>query len=449
MNNFIAKRRLLFVLVATILGSSVALLDGTIVNLALPKIGAQLHVGFSALQWIVDGYMLALSSLILLGGSLGDIFGRKRVYLLGLLGFGVGSLLCALSPNAVLLVVFRIVQGVFGALLVPGGLSVINTNFGRAERGQAIGRWTAWLSISMILGPLVGGIILDVASWRWIFLINVPLVALCFMAAMPSITESRDARVRHVDIPGAGMALVSLAGLTYGLIQGPADHWRALPITGLIIGAAAGLYFLFIESRSRDPMVPLQLFRSRNFSGSNIMTFGMYGALSGFLVSLVIYMQQRIGYSSLQTGLSTLPISILMFFFAGQTGKLASRYGARLFMTAGPIITGIGVASLYGLHHGSSYIFGVMPGVLLFGIGLVLTVAPLTTTVMMAVDEKDSGIASGINNAVSRAAGLIVVAVLGLLGVGHVYHFSIVLCAGLAIGAGVISYLFIERLPGR
>jgi EmrB/QacA subfamily drug resistance transporter len=438
------KRRLLLVLIATILGSAVVLLDGTIVNLALPKIAQQLHVSFAGLQWIVDGYMLSLSSLILLGGSLGDIFGRKRVYQIGLIGFGLSSLVCAIAPNAITLVIARVVQGIFGALLVPGGLSIINTNFSRSDRGQAIGRWTAWTSIAIVIAPLVGGTILSIASWRWIFLVNIPLIAGCLLLGQPSIEESKSNRTRHIDIRGSITAAIALAGITLGLIEGPATHWQLWTILGLTVGVLAIAGFIFIERQEKHPMVDLSLFASRNFTGSNLMTFCMYGALSGFTVALVIYLQQQVGYTSLQTGLTTLPISILMFFFAGRVGKLSGRLGPRRFMTVGPILMGIGMLTLFPLHRGDSYIFHILPGILLFAAGLVTTVAPLTTTVMTSVDEDESGIASGINNAVSRAAGLIVVALLGLLGAAHVFHFAIILCAGLAIVAGVISFVWIE-----
>jgi EmrB/QacA subfamily drug resistance transporter len=438
------KRRLLLVLIATILGSAVVLLDGTIVNLALPKIAQQLHVSFAGLQWIVDGYMLSLSSLILLGGSLGDIFGRKRVYLIGLVGFGLSSLACALSPNEIALIIARVVQGVFGALLVPGGLAIINTNFSRGDRGQAIGRWTAWTSIAIVIAPLVGGSILNIASWRWIFLVNIPLIICCLVLGLMSIKEGQSNRSQHIDVQGSVITALALAGITFGLIEGPATHWKWWAIAALIAGLLAVIAFVAVERDEKEPMVDLSLFVSRNFTGSNLMTFCMYGALSGFMVALVIYLQQHVGYTSLQTGLTTLPISVLMFFFAGRVGKLSGRLGPRRFMTAGPILMGIAMATLYILHRGDNYIFHILPGILLFAIGLVMTVAPLTTTVMTSVDDDESGIASGINNAISRAAGLIVVAVLGLLGANQVFHFAIVLCASLAILAGVISFVWIE-----
>jgi len=440
-----AKPKTLLVLIATILGSAVVILDSTIVNLALPKIGANLHVGFSDLQWIVDGYSLSLSALILLGGSLGDIFGRKKVYLIGLTGFGLSSLFCALAPSATVLIGLRILQGIFGALLVPGGLSIINTNFELKDRGKAIGRWTAWTSMAVLIGPLAGGIILDVASWRWIFLVNIPIIIACLLISLPSIEESHDPEPRHVDILGACLAALSLAGITFGLIEGPSNHWKILPIVALLAGITFGIGFIFAELREKDPMIKLSLFASRNFSGSNLMTFAMYGSLGGFIVAFVIFLQQHLGYSSLKTGLSTLPVSVLLFLFAGRVGGLSSKYGPRIFMTVGPLISAFGISTLYFMNRGGSYLLHVLPGVILFGTGLVLTVSPLTTTVMTSVDEVNSGIASGINNAVSRAAGLIVVAVLGLLGEAHVFHFAIILCATLAATAGLVSFGVIEN----
>lgn len=443
------SRRQKFVLIATILGSAVVILDGTIVNIALPKIGHSFHTGYSAFQWIVDGYSLSLSALILLGGSLGDIFGRKKIYLIGLVGFGLSSLLCALAPSATILIAVRVLQGIFGALLVPGGLSIINTNFEPKLRGQAIGTWTAYTSVAALLGPLVGGTILDVTSWHWIFLINLPLIIVCFCIALPSATESHDNRKRHVDVYGALTAIIGLAGITYGLIQGPANHWALSSIATLIIGAVSFALFIRIELHSKDPMIELSLFKSRNFLGSNIMTFGMYGGLSGFMFALIIFMQTKLGYSSLKAGLSMLPVGILMFLFAGRVGKLSARYGPRLFMAIGPTICSIGIFYLYFLKPGASYLISVLPGVILFAIGLVLTVAPLSTTLMTSISESNSGIASGINNAVSRVAGLIVIALLGLFGSAHAYQFAMSFAVVLTLSAGIISFTYIRNIPLR
>ncbi len=437
-------RKQLFTLIATIIGSGIVILDGTVVNLALPALAKDLGADFSDLQWIVDGYLLTLSALILLGGSLGDIFGRKKMYIFGLVGFGVVSLLCGLAPSTDLLIGLRILQGVFGAMLVPGGLAIINTNFAKEHRGKAIGQWSAWSALAAALGPLLGGYLVDAASWRWIFFINVPLALVCLVCAVKGMEETKDTDPRRVDVPGAALAAVGLAGITYGLIEGPAQHWNGTSVASLVLGVVALAVFVWVEKHDKDPMVRLDLFSSRNFTGSNIMTFAMYGALSGFLFALVIYLQTKVHYSPLQAGLSTLPLVACLLLLSGRMGALSAKYGPRLFMTAGPLVAALGMALLYRLDAGASYLIDVFPGVLLFGLGMALLVAPLTTTVMASVADSKAGIASGINNAVSRVAGLVVIAVLGLFGAAQVYHFSIVLCASLAAFAGIMSWIFIR-----
>lgn len=432
-------------LLATIIGSGVAFLDGTVVTLALPNIKEHLSVGFSDLQWIVDGYALALASLILIGGSLGDIFGRKRIYMTGLGGFGLASLLCSLAPSGLLLILFRMLQGAFAALLIPGGLAIINTNFPPKERGRVIGHWAAWSGIFAALGPLLGGYLIDIGSWRWIFWINVPLILACLCLASLGVKETQDDKVRHVDLAGAGLAASSLAAITYGLIEGPSKHWSMWSIDLLVIGLILAGVFMWYESRNRDPMVPLRLFRSQNFSGSNLMTVTMYGALAGFMFALVVYMQTKIGYSAIKAGAAMLPISLLLLLFSGRMGQMSSRHGARWFMTIGPLLCGLAMLLLLGYGPGDNYLTFLLPRVVLFGIGLCTFVAPLTATVMASVDERSSGIASGINNAVSRIGGLIVVAMLGLLGTDHVYKFSMSLCAVLALIAGIVSMIFIRK----
>lgn len=432
-------------LLATILGSGIVILDGTVVNLALPKIGSSLHAGFADLQWIVDGYLLTLSALILLGGSLGDIYGRKKMYLLGLGGFGLASLLCGLAPAPTVLIGMRLLQGIFGALLVPGGLAIINTNFPLKERGAAIGSWSAWSAMFAALGPLVGGYLLEVAGWRWIFLINVPFVAVCYALGSINIQESRDATERTVDSVGAVLASLALAGITYGLIEGPPHHWRAMAWVPLLLGIVLSACFVIWEGRTHDPMVPLGLFTSRNFTGSNLMTFMMYGALGGFVFAFVIYLQTHMHYPPLKAGLSLLPLTICLLLFSKRVGAWSAKIGPRLFMTVGPLVAGWGIFLLLNLNRPATYIGSILPGVLLFAIGMTLLVAPLTTTVMTAVSDTSSGIASGINNAVSRVAGLIVVALLGLFGIAQVYRFAILLCGGMAISAGAISWLIIQN----
>jgi EmrB/QacA subfamily drug resistance transporter len=437
-------KRQLQALIAVTLSSSVVFLDGTVVNLALPKLASSLHAGFTAQQWTVEGYLLTLSALILLGGTLGDIFGRKRVYLMGLLGFGLSSLVCAVAPTAGALVAARLLQGVFGALLIPGALAIIETNFRPEQRGGAFGRWTAWSSAATAVGPLLGGYLIDAVSWRAVFLINLPLVLLSFWLAVPSVHESRDDWPRRVDSWGAGLAMLALAGITYGLIQGPPQHWSAGPVAALVVGAALAVIFVVVERRAADPMLNLALFRSRNFTGANLTTFAMYGALSGFFFAYVIYAQTALGFSSLMAGLSTLPITLCLLLLSRRAGAWSDRYGPRLFMTIGPILAGLGMAALWWLHPGVP-MWAPLPGIIVFGIGMALTVAPLTTTVMAAVDETSAGIASAVNNAVSRVAGLVIIALLGLFGAASSYRFSVALCAGLAIVAGIISWLLIKN----
>jgi EmrB/QacA subfamily drug resistance transporter len=439
-------RKQIITLLATIIGSGIVILDGSIVNLALPKIALQLHASFSDLQWIVDGYLLSLSALILLGGSLGDIFGRKKVYVIGLIGFGISSLLCALAPTIDGLICLRILQGAFGALLVPGGLAIINTNFPNAKRATAIGAWSAGGAIFSPIGPILGGYLLGVGSWRLIFLINVPLVVVCAILAQLGIVETRDESPRQLDYAGAVLAMIGLAGLTYGFIEGPANHWHTASWCVLLLGVLGCAIFLYHQAHSRDPMVPLELFTSRNFIAANSMTFALYGALSGFLFALIIYLQVTLGYSSIKAGASILPLAIALFFLSRQFGKLSGRFGPRMFMTMGSILVGFAMASLYSLHSGDSYTSHVLPGIVLFGIGMSMVVAPLTITVMASVPDISSGIASGINNAISRVAGLLMIAVLGLFGSKQTYHFAIILSASLAVAAGVISFVLVQKI---
>ena len=436
-------------LLATIIGSGMVFLDGSVVNLALPKIATGLHTGFSELQWVIDGYLLTLSALILLGGSLSDIYGRKRIYFWGVIGFGVASFGAAVTPSIGWLIAARLLQGIFGALMVPGALAIINTNFAAELRGKAIGLWTAWTSAILATGPLIGGTLIDRGSWRLIFLINLPLLLLTCWLGLPSIKESRSTTPRSVDIRGALLAVIALGGVTYGLIQGTAAHWSWASIVALLIGAASVTFFVRAESRSPDPMLQLELFKSRNFSGANLATFAMYGALGGFFFAFNIFLQTNLHYSSLAAGLTGAPVSICLILFSSRVGALSSKFGPRFFMTFGPALSGIGILTLLGLHPGSSYTRAMLPGIALFGIGMSLTVAPLTTTVLESVRMRETGIASAVNNAVSRVSGLIIIALLGLFGATHAYQFAVLLCGGLALGAGLLSFMWIrnERQP--
>jgi EmrB/QacA subfamily drug resistance transporter len=432
-------------LLATIIGSGIVFLDGTIVTLALPTIAGDFHAGFSSLQWIAAGFLLSLSSLILLGGSLGDIFGRRRVFLIGLGGFGISSLLCGLSPNTDVLIAFRILQGVFGALLVPSSLAIINTSYAKADRGAAIGLWSAWAGAFTAIGPLLGGYLLGAVSWRWIFFINVPLVLICMILTARGVKETKKKLSRKLDVIGSAVITLALAGITYGLIEGPVNHWKVNSMTALLGGALLLLYFIFYESREADPIVNLNLFKSRNFTGANLATFAMYGALGGFLFSLVIYLQTKMGYSAIKAGLSMIPVTVMLLLFSSRVGRLSSKYGSRLFMTFGPLFAAIGMVLLARLQPGDNYVTQLLPGVLLFAIGMVLNVAPLTTTVMSSVKQSSSGIASAINNAIARIAGLLVIALLGLTGTSNTYRFGMFLCACFAAAAGILAYAIVRN----
>jgi len=433
------------VLIATILGSGMVVLDGFVVNLALPSIQHSFGAQFSDLQWVVDGFLLSLSSLILVGGSLGDIYGRKKMYLFGLYGFTAVSLLCALAPNIPILVTSRILQGVFGALLVPGGLAIINTNFPKPERGRAIGTWSAWLAIVVPIGPVAGGYIIRVSSWRWIFLINLPLGLICGYLGTRNFRESQLEKERRLDFWGAILAVVFLAGLTYGLIEGPPTSWGLKSMATMAAAVAAFGGFIWRQKDYLDPMVRLRLFRSRNFSATNLMTFLMYGALGGFTFILPIYLQTKLGYSAFVAGLSMLPVSALLLLLSRRMGALSAKFGPKYFLTAGPLICAAAILLLLDYGPGDGFVSFLLPRTFLFGIGMSLLVAPLTATVMASVEDESSGIASGINNAVSRVAGLIVIALLGLAGTGNTYRFSLILCTILTVAAGVASYLTIQN----
>jgi EmrB/QacA subfamily drug resistance transporter len=404
-------------LIATILGSSIAILDSSVVSVALPSIQHSLGGGLAGQQWVSNAYLLTLGSLILLGGSLGDIFGERRVFALGVGGFGAASLLCALAPSIGLLIAFRALQGVAGALLTPSSLAVIIATFPERERGPAIGTWTAWGTIAGALGPLVAGLILNVASWRWIFVINLPLVIACLWlirTAVPSTSTSK-AR-RKVDVVGALLCVLGLGGTVFALIEQPRLGWSNPAIFGSLIGGVLTFAaFLMYESRASDPMLRLDLFKRRNFAVGNAETLALYGGLSAFFFFLVLYLQQVAGYSPLQSGLALLPESVVMFALSSRFGALADRLGPRLFMGAGPLIAGAGILMLLSFGVRVDYLTQVLPGVLLFSLGLSMTVAPLTAAILAGVDEREAGIGSAVNNAVARVAGLMATVAVGAL----------------------------------
>jgi EmrB/QacA subfamily drug resistance transporter len=402
-------------LLACILGSGVALLDGTVVNVALPTIQRALGGGLAAQQWIVNGYLLTLGSLILIGGSLGDLYGERRVFALGVGGFGVASLGAALSPGIGALVAARAVQGVFGALLVPSSLAVIVNTFPQSERGGAIGSWTAWGAIFGVLGPLAGGELLAVASWRWIFLINVPLTIACVSLILFVIPPSapREDGARRVDGGGAALCAFGLGGPVFALIEQPRLGWSSSAVWGpLVAGVLLLAAFVLYESRARDPMLPLGLFRRRNFSAGNIETFAMYAGLSILFFFLVLFLQQIGGYSPLQSGLATLPVTITMFLLSRRFGALADRFGPRVFMGGGPLVAAVGLLLFQRVGVHVDYVSALLPALVVFSLGLSLTVAPLTAAVLAGA-EREAGIASGVNNAIARVAGLLGTAAVG------------------------------------
>jgi len=388
-----------------------------VVSVALPSIQRSLGGGLAGQQWVSNAYLLTLGSLILLGGSLGDIFGERRVFALGVGGFGVTSLLCALAPSIGTLIAFRALQGVAGALLTPSSLAVIIATFPEKERGPAIGTWTAWGTIAGALGPLIAGLILDVASWRWIFVINLPLVIACLWLIRKAVPATAPAgRRRRVDVVGALLCVLGLGGVVSALIEQPRLGWSSAAVSGSL---AAGLIlfaaFLVFESRTSDPMLRLDLFKSRNFSVGNIETLALYGGLSALFFFLTLYLQQVAGYSPLKSGLAVLPESLVMFALSSRFGALADRFGPRWFMGGGPLIAGAGMLMLLTVEVHVNYVTEVLPAILLFSLGLSITVALLTAAILAGVSQDEAGIGSAINNAVARVAGLIATVAIGAL----------------------------------
>src|SRR3954469_17863326 len=404
-------------LVATILGSSIAILDSSVVSVALPSIQDSLGGGLAGQQWVSNAYLLTLGSLILLGGSLGDIFGERRVFALGVGGFGAASLLCALAPSIALLIAFRALQGIAGALLTPSSLAVLVATFPERERGPAIGTWTAWGTIAGALGPLVAGLILSVASWRWIFVINLPLVVACLWLikrAVPA-TSPTNAR-RKVDFVGAVLCVLGLGGAVFALIEQPRLGWSNPAVSGSLIGGVlAFAAFLIYESRASDPMLRLDLFKSRNFAVGNVETLALYGGLSALFFFLVLYLQQVAGYSPLESGLALLPESLIMFALSARFGALADRIGPRWFMGAGPLVAGGGMLMLLNVGVHVNYVTEILPGILLFSLGLSMTVGPLNAAILARVSQGQAGIGAAINTAVARVAGLIATVAIGAL----------------------------------
>jgi EmrB/QacA subfamily drug resistance transporter len=443
-----------WVIAASVLGSGVAFLDGSVVNAALPAIANDLDADLAGIQWVLSAYLLTLGSLVVIGGALGDRFGRKRVFLVGLAAFALTSLLCGSAPTIGLLVVARALQGVAAALLVPGSLAIVSSSFHPDDRGRAIGAWSGLAGVSTALGPFVGGWLIDAVSWRAVFLVNLPLVAAAMYVTVRHVPESRDPTVvGSIDFVGGALLAVGLAGVVYALIEGPSADWPPMVTAVGIAGALALVAFVLVELRLEHPMVPLGVFRSWQFSGANLATFGVYAGLGATLFLLTVHLQEDLGYSALEAGAAFLPATALMLAFSARSGAVAQRIGPRWPMTIGPFVVALGMVWLSQVAPGSSYVNDVLPGVLVMGVGLTITVAPLTTAVLASVEDAHAGIASAINNAVARIAGLLAIAVIpaaaGLAGQGlswnDGYDVALEMSAAVTATAGVVSWLTIRK----
>ena len=410
-------RRNRLTIIATILGSTVVFLDATVVNVALPALSDDLGTGLADQQWVVEAYLLALVSLLLVGGSLGDQFGRRRIFILGLGLFGATSILCAIAPSTGVLIGARALQGLAGALLVPGSLAILAATFEGAERGRAVGTWTAWTGIATVIGPAGGGALVEGISWRAIFWVNVPLIVVTMVLAHRNVRESVNPEAdRRIDWAGILFSAVGLGAPVFALIQQPTHGWSDSMVYGPLIGGIAVFaLFLVWESRYRHAMLDLSLFKVRNFSITNIETLVVYSGLIGAFFFITLFLPQTAGYTPIQAGLATTPVSVILFVLSPRFGKIATSIGPRLPMSIGPIVGGIGLLLMMRVGSDPNYVTEVLPAIVVFGLGLSATVAPLTATALNSVPEHQVGIASGINNGVSRVAGLLAIAILGAL----------------------------------
>lgn len=436
-------------LAAAVLGSSITFLDATVIGIALPAIGSDLGGGLAGQQWLTDAYLLALSSLLLIGGSLGDIFGQRRVFFIGVAGFGLTSLLCALPSSIALLCAFRAAQGAFAALLLPSTLAVIVRVFPPEERGRAIGSWTALSSIAGVIGPLIGGALIAAWSWRLIFLINVPLVLITLVLIARGVPRSAGQPIGgRVDFLGALLAACALAGPVFALTEQPARGWDAVVLGSLLLGVLAAISFVLHEARSKAPMLPLSLFRQRNFAVGNAATLTTYLGLGGLIFLLPLFLQEVGHYTPIQAGLALLPVTVLMIALSRRFGALADRIGPRLPMGIGPIVAAAGMLLLLRLDHRADYLSQVLPGLLVFGLGLSMLVAPLTATVLGAVAQEHAGVASAVNNTLTRVANLIAVVVLGtVVAAAFSAHAESAAKAGRLEPAGRAAVVRSERQP--
>lgn len=441
-----------WVVAATVLGSGIAFLDGTVVNVALPAIGEDLDASLTGMQWTINAYLVTLSALLLLGGSLGDRFGRRRVFVLGLAWFSAASVLCGLAPTAGFLVIARALQGVGGALLVPGSLAIIAATFHHDDRGRAIGAWSGLAGMASAVGPFLGGWLIDAVSWRLVFLINVPLAAAASWIALRHVPETRSATAARLDLRGAALGSGSLAGLSYAAIE----HHGPGAVAAAIVGVGALVAFVLVERAAPHPMLPLGLFRSPQFTGTNLTTLAVYAGLGGAFFLVVLHLQINLGYDALEAGAALVPFTIVMLLLSSPAGELGQRIGARTPLTAGPLVAAGGILLLAGVSPGDRYVTGVLPGVAVFGLGMAVTVAPLTSAVLASVDDELAGVASGANNAVARLAGLLAVAALPALAgittddtiassLDDGYEVALQISAAVTALGGVVAAVLVRR----
>ncbi|XUL89145.1 MFS transporter [Streptomyces galilaeus] len=446
-----------WVLLTTVLGSSMAMVDSTVVNVALPRIGGDLNADLAALQWTVNAYMLTLAGLILLGGSLGDRYGRRKIFVLGVVWFAAASLLCGLAPSAGVLIAARALQGVGGALLTPGSLALIQASFHPDDRARAVGLWSGFGGIGAAVGPFLGGWLVDGPGWRWVFLINVPMALVCAPIAVRHVPESADGRAHgRFDVLGAALGAIALALVTYALIEA-SDGSLVVVIVTAVAGVAAGVAFVYVEKRSPDPMMPPGIFASRQFTAVNLVTLCVYAAFSGFFFLTALQLQVVAGYSALEAGTALLPTTALMLLFSARSGELAQRIGPRIPLTVGPLLCAAAMLLMLRVGPDASYLTDVVPALLVMGSGMVILVAPLTATVLASVDTARAGLASGINNAAARAAGLIAIAALPLLaGMGseaylsatafdHAFDRAMWWCAGVLVVGSILACATVRR----
>jgi EmrB/QacA subfamily drug resistance transporter len=451
-----------WVLLATVLGSAMAAIDATVVGIALPAIGRNFSASLSTLQWVVTAYTLTLAGLLLLSGALGDRYGRKKMFLTGVAWFAVASLICGVAPDAPILIVARAVQGVGAALLTPGSLAILQASFREQDRSKAIGAWTGFAGIGTAVGPFIGGWLISAASWRLIFIINLPLAVVVMAVSLRHVPESHDpAETGRLDVSGGVLVTLGLIGLTYGLITGPSSGW-ATPAVLIMLLAGVALLIAFVarERRTAMPLLPMSLFSSAQFSSANVVTFAVYAALGGTLFLLPIQLEQVSRYTPLEAGISLLPVTLIMLLLSARSGALAARIGPRLQMSAGPVVIGAGLFLFGRVGSSGNYLTEVLPAVLVFGFGLAINVAPLTSTVLAAAPAERAGIASAVNNDVARAAGLLAVAILpaaaGLTAASYLhatqfsdgFHRASYISAGLCVLAGILAAATI-RNPGR